>query len=52
MIGYTGEAYVRDWAGIDTGYGRAGNQSLTTLNDEGKSFEEIADVIEKHWETL
>jgi len=42
---------IRDWAGIESPCGRYGhNLSLTHLNDhDGKSFEEIADVIDKEF---
>ena len=41
---------VREWLGLSSGLGRfqetGGDCSLTKLNDEGKSFNEIADLIE------
>lgn len=45
---------VRDWAGMDSLYGRIkdGTTSLTDLNDAGKSFKELADIIEKNVEKL
>lgn len=49
-------AKVRKWAGLLTDEGSffAPNfSSLMELNDsEGRTFTEIADVIEKHWEEL
>lgn len=45
---------VRKWAGIDTYNGWIPNldQSLAAFNDEGFDFNEIADLIEKHWKEL
>lgn len=44
--------HVADWAGLsrtDLSVSMAeGQQSLTTLNDNGASFEDIADLIEEH----
>lgn len=47
---------VRNWAGIvdrnpstKTPYG---NYTLSHLNDDGKSFNDIADFIEEYWETI
>ena len=49
---------VRRWAGIK---GRLGEfdvmdeghyKSLSNMNDDGHSFEEIANFIEKNWENL
>lgn len=34
------------------GYLRTEGITLTDLNDEGKSFKQIAKVIEKHWKEL
>ena len=53
---------VQQWAGLsggnpevpgtgDTDAGRS-PLSLAELNDGGRSFAEIADLIEKHWESL
>lgn len=43
---------VVDWAGLDTAYGLEldpeEDVTLTTLNDGGNTFAEIADVIEEH----
>jgi hypothetical protein len=42
---------VREWAGLDSRYGleidREKDVTLTTLNDDGKSFAQIADLIEE-----
>lgn len=45
---------VQAWADLDSDDGRIPSQAgtLAYLNDSGKSFVEIADVIEKHWEEL
>ena len=45
---------VREWSGITSRSGAIFNTefALTTYNDEGKTFDEIADIIEKHWEEL
>jgi hypothetical protein len=47
---------VRTWAGIYNIFGRfhtnAPLESLATLNDDGLSFEQIADLIEEYWEEL
>jgi hypothetical protein len=48
---------VKEWAGLKTNEGNFNNRwerywSLTYLNDSGKSFEEIADIIEENWEEL
>lgn len=41
---------LTDWGQFRTA---EGDEQLTNLNDKaGKSFEEIAQVIEKHWEQL
>lgn len=44
---------VADWAGMksDMGLLRDG-KSLIYWNDQGKTFPEIANIIEKHWEEL
>jgi hypothetical protein len=47
---------VQIWAGF-THYNETGEFIgeqiiLSELNDRGKTFEEIADVIDKHWEKL
>jgi hypothetical protein len=50
---------VQDWVGLPQSsvnglFSRAGDYpyALTELNDRGKSFAEIADIIEKHADTL
>lgn len=53
---------VAEWAGIRSGEGYKLNKngkrslrapySLAALNDNGKTFEEIAEVIKKDWEKL
>ena len=54
----TGLPYdVRYYAGISNSYGyipkRRGLNSLSDINDSGKyNFNQIADIVEKHWEYL
>jgi hypothetical protein len=46
---------VREWSGVRDANGRAAglNRSLAFINDSGQhDFNQIADVIEKHWEEL
>ena len=52
---------VRKWAGMKSrdgshlprmGYPERRNRNLSGLNDNGRTFEQIADVIEEHWEEL
>lgn len=47
---------VQKWAGVANADGLfdfdASFTSLTEMNDEGVSFDEIADSIEKHWREL
>ncbi len=46
---------VRDWSGLKESCGHLGNteiHSLAGMNDEGSTFNEIADIIEKKWEQL
>lgn len=43
---------VMNWSGIRTSGACVKNTYLSTMNDKGKTFEEIADVIEKHWKEL
>ena len=43
---------VKQWLGLNTPAGKFGNTALTNLNDEGKTFAEIADVIESEPEGL
>ncbi len=47
-------AAVREWSGLHGGFGFIYklNNTLATLNDNGKGFVEIADIIEKYWEVL
>jgi hypothetical protein len=39
---------VQEWAGLNAPNPYIAGQHLTTWNDEGASFEEIADLIEEH----
>jgi hypothetical protein len=45
---------VRRWAGLKSGEGYIKHlrKDLTGLNDNGSTFNEIADVIEKNWRRL
>lgn len=54
---------VKDWAGMKTSFGKfyvkdfgdnlsLGENSLADLNDTGRKFKTIADIIEKNWEVL
>lgn len=44
---------VERWAGMKTVFGLLPNNlTLSMLNDEGKSFNTIADLIDKHWQHL
>jgi len=47
---------ARNWSGIKTGGGEVSYNDKTTtlalLNDNGKTFEEIADIIEKQYKEL
>lgn len=46
---------VMKWSGIKTKDARldkSGPLCLSEMNDSGRSFSEIADIIEKHWEEL
>ncbi len=48
---------VVQWAGMNScsGYidiSKNYYRNLSNYNDNGMTFEEIADIIEKHWETL
>ena len=45
---------VREISGIKTplGYIPSLRDKIATMNDRGKSFKEIADVIEKYWREL
>lgn len=43
---------IANAADIASSEGRYADRSLVDDNDTGKSFAEIADIIEKHWEEL
>jgi hypothetical protein len=43
---------VQDWAGTATADGVADGKVMTTLNDKGASFAELAKFIRKHWQEL
>lgn len=45
---------VMDACGVKSRFGRIKSiqESLDLLNDEGKTFPEIADIIREHWEEL
>lgn len=43
---------VREYAGVLSGWGSIGDTSLASLNDQGKTFPEIADIIEQNYEEL
>jgi len=43
---------VMEWSGIKTNKGSLGCISLVLLNDHGTSFNEIANIIEKHYKEL
>jgi hypothetical protein len=44
---------VQNWAGINSGLGDLSpHYSLSTSNDNGASFDTIANLIEKNWEIL
>ena len=48
---------VKEWSGINSSYGKFYGEedlpaSLADLNDNGKRFKTIADIIEKHYENL
>ena len=46
-------AEVLDWAGMESALGSyPDGRALVVLNDEGKPFEQIANVIEQYWEEL
>src|SRR6267378_4900821 len=40
---------VMKWAEIKTTDASFNFESLADINDQGKSFSQIADIIEKHW---
>lgn len=43
---------VRDWSGVKNNIGQFETENLADLNDLGKKFKTIADIIEKNWEVL
>ena len=45
---------VREWSGMKSRYGSfdTHKQNLANLNDDGKTFNEIADIIDSHFEEL
>src|SRR5216110_1229848 len=46
---------VVKWAGMNSGWGSFGegsSDSLAIWNDNGKTFEELADVIDASWQVL
>ncbi len=44
---------VREWAGVNSASGRLSNgRCLTTMNDYGVTFDEIARIIEEDWAQL
>lgn len=47
---------VQEWSGIRSGFAEFKQDgkpnSIMKINDSGKSFTEIADVIEEYWERL
>lgn len=48
---------VMKWSGVETstgylGYALGAPPSLSSLNDAGKKFKTIANIIEKNWENL
>lgn len=48
---------VKEWSGIKSSYGKFYGEEdlpapLADLNDNGKKFKTIADIIEKHYENL
>lgn len=40
---------IQKWSGINSGLGSYGDRSLASDNDNYKPFNEIADIIEKHF---
>jgi hypothetical protein len=45
--------FVLEWAGMAHREGMLPRgETLTNLNDSGKSFDQIADIIEKYWNEL
>lgn len=43
---------VRDWAGLRSHNPSANGELLTVMNDEGREFRDLADLIETRWEDL
>ena len=47
---------VREWAGLKSTFGSLGNDinriSLSSMNDEGQTFTEIAEFIDKNYKLL
>jgi hypothetical protein len=44
---------VQEYAGIATAGGVLPNKhTLSDMNDDGATFEQLADLIEQHWESL
>ena len=43
---------VKRWSGIKDRFGSLYHESLSGFNDDGESFEEIANIIEKNWEII
>lgn len=43
---------VRDWSGVKNTIGQFETENLADLNDTGRKFKTIADIIEKNWEVL
>ena len=45
---------VQTWAGVRSRYGQSteGDINLVTMNDDGHTFDHIADTIDERWEEL
>ncbi len=43
---------IQKMAGMKTSTGQFKNDELSAMNDDGKTFAEIADVIEQNWKDL
>jgi hypothetical protein len=46
---------IQNWSGMESDNGKIdgiADSNLVGINDNGTSFKEIADFIEKHWEKL
>jgi hypothetical protein len=39
--------HIKDWAGLESRNPSASHSTLASLNDQGATFEEIADIIER-----